>query len=141
MPKCEYDDCDRRAVHYGLCYRHYAREWRRKNGKERRHAAERGDDTKTIKEMRWARRAYHNATSVSARIDWRKRITEIEREMNENKAAEELDSAQRYGICEMCGVRVPLGENEGIAIICGKECLRARLIALEDDRMYGVNDQ
>jgi RNA polymerase-binding transcription factor DksA len=137
MPKCAYDDCIRRAKHYGLCYAHYFSEWKRKNGKERRKTTAGGHEAKATQELRWARRAYANAASVAARIDWRRRISELEISLAEG-STKPRDGL--YGICEMCGADVELHAERGYAIVCSEACLRARLQALSDDRDLGLSE-
>jgi len=139
MPQCAYDDCTRRAKHYGLCYAHYLHEWKRKNGKEYRPKAKERNETTTAQEMRWAKRAYSNATSTSARIEWRRRIVELEKDIATEKG-HVADS--RFGVCEMCGADVELQghKTQCRAIVCGEECLRARLMALADDRALGLGE-
>lgn len=139
MSKCNYADCTRRAKHYGLCYRHYLIEWKRKNGKERRQKTARGSETKEAQELRWAKKAYANAASAAARIDWRRRITELEKDIADGNL--KARPAGLYGICEMCGADVELHEGHSQqAVICGEVCLRARLVALADDRDLGIGD-
>ncbi len=139
MSKCAYDDCIRRAKHYGLCYAHYLHEWKRKNGKEYRPKSKERNETTTAQEMRWARRAYANATSTAARIEWRRRIVELEKDIAKEKGH---TSGSRFGVCEMCGADVELnGHKEQCrAIVCGEECLRARLLALAEDRALGLGE-
>ena len=140
MSKCANDDCTNRARHYGLCYAHYHAEWKRKNGKERRKKPAGSHETKANQELRWARRAYANAASVAARIDWRRRITEIEIDLAEGAQQAATARPGRFGICEMCGADVELHAGQyQQAVICGEACLRARLAALAEDRDYGLN--
>ena len=140
MSKCAYDDCIRRAKHYGLCYAHYFAEWKRKNGKERRKTTAGGHEAKANQELRWAKRAYANAASVAARIDWRRRITEIEIDLL-NVSRLDTPRDGRYGICEMCGANVMLSAGQyQQAVICSEACLRARLQALSDDRDLGLSE-